>query len=443
MTHKIFLIFFLIYLTNSLFAQQTAQELRGLNAQDKQIKTVQFHPESQPLALPINSLYASEPLVLSFDILTTDQEQFVYTLELCNYDWSKSELDPMEFIDGYEENTLYPFSASFNTQVDYVHYKLLLPNEDIRFLKSGNYIIRLYNEEQEELLSRRFILFDPATEIDIQLDKFQTDFYGSTQGLSVHIKSDKHATSQLAGKINLSIIQNGNWNTAQIFDDFNVNGEGGISFNQPGQIVFDGINEFRFFDIKSLKFISERVDRMEYKPPHYHIFLKPDKPRGEKDYFSAVDLSGNYFIRNQESNDEHMLDADYAYVHFTFDTEYPLGADVYIEGALSDWQYHENYMQYHPEDGNYQATLLLKQGIYNYRYVTKEYQTGMIYSDLTEGSYHQTGNDYHAFLYYRKMGEFYDRVIGYGMLSTGEEVKDYDPNKELNIIEQLLKEMAR
>jgi hypothetical protein len=436
-------ILFNLFLTLNLKSQIKVDSLPGWNTKSEALGNIQFYPSGNPLGFPQLSLYELEPLLLKFDIFGTIEEQLSYKIVHCNYDWSTSDLDAMEYMEGFEENTLYAFSGSFNTTVDYVHYQLKIPNNDIKFLLSGNYIIRVYNENKEELLSRRFIVYEPDVSIEMQLDIFQSQMYNDRQALNVKVIPERLGFSELMGNIKLSVIQNLNWHTNQYFEKYNTDGESNILFNNPGQIVFDGINEFRFFDIKSLKFISERVDYMEYQPPHYHVYLKADNLWGTRDYFSNVDLSGNFYIRNQESNDDDMLDADYVWVHFKLNTEIPLAADVYIDGLISDWQFGENFMEYNPETGNYQVSLFLKQGIYNYRYVTKEYKSGLVYRDITEGNYYQTGNDYRVFLYYRKLGEFNDRVIGYGLLSTGQEVKEYNKDEELNVIQQLLKEMAK
>jgi hypothetical protein len=440
--HNFLFAVFLFWYTNFMNAQYIVQKNRGHEVNDQKVGNIQFHPKNNPLIFPAMSLYEILPLELKFDILSTQEEQFFYTIELCNYDWTPSNLDVMDYIDGYSENTIYAFSSSFNTTLDYVQYKMEIPNNDIRFLKSGNYILHVFKSNEDKLFSRRFIVYEPSVEVNLQLDNFQSDIYGDRQSINAVVAPQSNEFAGFSGDIHLSVIQNGNWNQVKSFNKYYTNGEGQLLFNGTGQIVFDGMNEYRFFDIKSLKFISDRIERIEYMPPNYHVYLKPDKLRGNKNYFTNVDLNGEYFIWNQESNDENLLDADYAYVHFRLDTEIPLGSDIYIEGALSDWKLDDNSMEFNTESGFYESTLLLKQGIYNYRYVTKDYNSNKVYCDITEGNFYQTGNDYRAFLYYRELGGIYDRVIGYGILSTGEPIKEFDKEKELTPIQKILKEIA-
>ncbi|PKP28928.1 MAG: DUF5103 domain-containing protein, partial [Bacteroidetes bacterium HGW-Bacteroidetes-18] len=63
--------------------------------------------------------------------------------------------------------------------------------------------------------------------------------------------------------------------------------------------------------------------------------------------------------------------------------------------------------------GLYETKLLLKQGFYNYQYVTKEID-GTINNHDIDGSFYQTENDYTVLVYYKKFGSRYTKVIGVG-----------------------------
>ncbi len=424
-------------------AQYIAKNITGVKIAHDTIGDVEFYPQNNPLEFPIISLYSANPLLLKFDVFGLIDEQLVYKIEHCNRDWTKSEMDEMEYMDGFAENTFYPFSTSYNTQVDYTQYQLELPNDDFKFILTGNYIIRIFTEDKKLILERRFIVYDDETDVAIEKDLIQSDKFEGTQAVKVTVTPGSLSFRELSGCVDLVVIQNNNWQTVKTFDGYNVDNSQDLVFGDFGEISFDGTNEFRYFDIKSLKHNSEKIAYKEYIAPYYHIYLKADKLEGDKEYFSSADLSGSFYIRNQESNDDNMMDADYVWVYFTLETEIPLGEDVYIDGAFTDWSFGHNHMNYYPEQGAYHLALLLKQGIYNYRYVTLNYKNKKVYSDYTEGNFYETGNDYKAFLYYREPGGLYDQVVGYGDLFTGIEVKEYDEDEELNVIQQLLKEMAK
>jgi hypothetical protein len=74
-------------------------------------------------------------------------------------------------------------------------------------------------------------------------------------------------------------------------------------------------------------------------------------------------------------------------------------------------------MAYHAETGSYRKAILLKQGFYNYRYVSKS-SDGDIRNFQISGSHYQTENQYTVIVYYRKFGARYTRVIGLGQGSS-------------------------
>lgn len=193
---------------------------------------------------------------------------------------------------------------------------------------------------------------------------------------------------------------------------------GRYDYTYTDRIIFQGGNEFRNFDIKSLKYISEKISRIDFINPYYHVFLKPDESRGHMPYFSNNDLNGAYYIDREKAVEKHQ-EADYVYVHFKFNHPIILdGKTIYVFGMLTDWSLSEhNRMTYNPETGFYETTLLLKQGWYDYIYVLRNYNNKIDAVSL-EGSYYETGNTYSIFIYHRDVRKYYDRLIGYLTLTT-------------------------
>ena len=72
-----------------------------------------------------------------------------------------------------------------------------------------------------------------------------------------------------------------------------------------------------------------------------------------------------------------------------------------------------NELFYNDESGLYEAQILIKQGFYNYQFVTLD-TTGNFSNHDIDGSFYQTENDYTILVYYRKIGDRYDSVIGIG-----------------------------
>ncbi len=433
----VFLILLPIIQTTAIEAQIVSQPTVSSEFHHSSIGNVVFHPLESPLSFPATNLYDSQSLLLQFDILTTEADALHYHIDLCQADWTIANLDYSEYIVGFYDNSIDAYSTSFNTTVDYIQYRLLLPNEELRFKLSGNYLITVFNSKDEIILKRRFVLYESGVDLIVSLDKLSAEPYSGNQAIEVKVNPQSLSYSQLGGNMKLAVMQNANWNSLRYLENYYTDGQLGFQYISHKELKFEGLNEFRFFDTKSLRTPSSRVESIEYRPPFYNVYLRPDGLRGQELFFSKVDFDGNFYIWNQESHDDEMLDADYAWVHFTLETDYPFPAEVYVDGSFCLWQLNGNNMIYNSEKGVYELSLLLKQGIYNYRYVTKEYNDQLVYSDITEGHHYETGNSYQAFLYYRQPGEWNDRLVGYGLLSTGMEIKEYDKNEDNNLLKQI------
>ena len=59
----------------------------------------------------------------------------------------------------------------------------------------------------------------------------------------------------------------------------------------------------------------------------------------------------------------------------------------------------------------YYASLLLKQGGYNYQYWFVQKGAKKANVEKVEGSYWQTGNEYTIYVYHRPWGERYDKLV--------------------------------
>ena len=89
-------------------------------------------------------------LTVEFDELSSERRYMRYSLTHCNADWKPSGLVESEYLDGFNEGTVDDFEFSRATTVQYIHYRFTLPNEQVRFTVSGNYILKIYDESDPE-----------------------------------------------------------------------------------------------------------------------------------------------------------------------------------------------------------------------------------------------------------------------------------------------------
>lgn len=422
---KLILSFFSILTVFSLQGQHYSTGLTPYSDKiyNESIKTVQLYKEGWNLSYPLIKLNSSEKLLIHFDLLGEQAETFYYTFIHCDKDWNRSDIFFNDYIDGYPENPIEDYEASFNTTVSYYHYTLSFPNDRVSLKLSGNYILYIYSVDkpEEPEITKRFFITEDAVSIDISAHRpqmtrnnnthQQVDFTVNYSGLSI-IDPYRNVFS--------FILQNGRWDNSRqnLKPDFYGNNE--LKYNSlSDKNIFPGGNEFRYFDIKSIRYQTEYVKSIDYVFPNYNIYLYPSENREFKPYFYWQDFNGKYFIAFQEGRKPD-IDADYVNVFFTLPSkQFINGGDMYISGSLNNWNLDKNnLMTYNSDRGEYECTMLLKQGWYNYEYVFLKEGSSDATASIFEGSHYETENDYVVLVYYRNPRERYDRLIGSAIANT-------------------------
>ncbi len=112
--------------------------------------------------------------------------------------------------------------------------------------------------------------------------------------------------------------------------------------------------------------------------------------------------------------------ADYVWVWFTLPAYSELrGGSVYVAGDFCGWQHGSaNRMTWNAARGCYEASLLLKQGWYNYEYLFIPSGSTEPKGFAFEGSHWETENDYLILTYFRDPTERYDRLTGIAVANT-------------------------
>lgn len=151
----------------------------------------------------------------------------------------------------------------------------------------------------------------------------------------------------------------------------------------------------------------------------YTVFLKIDQSRAIAKYSVYPDINGLYLIRRQEATNSES-EADYVYVDFILEYPEPIEkSDVYIFGKTTDWKLLPEYrLQYDRKRKAYRARILFKQGYYNFMYAIYDSEEGEADVTEIEGSHWEAENTYQILVYNRDIGQRYDRLIGFGELSS-------------------------
>jgi hypothetical protein len=384
---------------------------------DSRIHTIQIYKEGWNLSYPVMKLNSTDKLVLNFDLLADDPETYYYSFVHCNRDWKESGVFNSEFMEGFSENPIEDYKPSFNTKVNYYHYRLSFPNERVTLKLSGNYIIKVYpaGEPDKPVFIKRFMVTEDAATIEASAHRPQlTEFYNSGQQVDFKVNYSGLNVNDPYRDLSCNVLQNGQWTNAKIDIKPDFVGNNELVYNSlSAKNIFPGGNEFRYFDIKSIRYQSEYIRKIDFVGSQYHVFLLPSENREFKPYFFWQDFNGKYYVAVQEGR-EMDTDADYLYVYFTLPSKYQAeGGSMYVAGALNNWSFNkENIMVYDPNSAQYQATLLLKQGWYNYEYIFVKDGVKNFEPSKFEGNHYETENDYLILVYYRNPRQRYDRLVG-------------------------------
>jgi hypothetical protein len=207
------------------------------------------------------------------------------------------------------------------------------------------------------------------------------------------------------------------WNLKPSFVKDNV-----LIYDYQGKLTFDGTNEFRMFDAKSARYRSDKVSDVDLLEDGYHVYLSPDLMRGFMNYSFEPDINGRYLIKNDDMSDPH-LESDYFTIHFTVPVDAPLGnGDLYVFGQLTNWKMNKDFrLKYNPDELNYELSIPLKQGLYNYQYLWRSKNDKEGRTDRTEGNHSEAENEYMVLVYFKDISNFSHRLVGYKLKSNYKE----------------------
>jgi len=411
--HKINAFFSFLLVANTLFIHAQSEVI---TSPPENIKSIVLRPIQTNNYTPIIRL--GELFILEFDDLNVNQEEYTYEIEHFDYNWQPSGLIATEYINGYASDWIRDYEDSFNTFQPYTHYSLQIPNDNTRIKLSGNYVIKILNDDGEIVFSRPFIVYETKVDVGVGIHRSRDIASLTTkQNVQFVINHPNLLINNPAVEIKVSIYQNNDWNTVikNIKPQFYRGSQ--LLYKYVNDISYWAGNEYLFFDTKQIRGATNNVAKVELNDI-FDTYLYLDEERLHKTYTLNPDINGNFVIRTTDSDDA-ATEADYTWVHFALEAFEDLkGNDLYIYGSFNGWKLtDENKMTYNENLKSYTGKLLLKQGFYNYLYVTAN-KEGMVNNHAIEGSFYQTENDYSVVVYYRPMGSRYDQVIGYGKANS-------------------------
>lgn len=373
------------------------------------IKSIQFLHQDIQQQFPI--IKGQEVFTLVFDDLLAQDNDYYYKIRYFNKDWTESNLFKNEYLGGFDNQRIVDSQSSFGTLQRYNHYSLSLPNENTQFLVSGNYMIDIYNQYDELMFSRRFLIYEELAQVSSGVYPSQNvENIMTHQNIQFEVTPIGFQIRNPNTDLSVLLLQNYQWNTAFFAPPPQYTSGNTYVYRYDEPTQFEGGNEYLYFDTKEIASSTPNISYV-VKNDLYQHYLYIDVPRTGLPYTSFPDINGNFFIETMQGTDP-AVEADYSEVYFSLAKQYSLDNEaIYIYGNFNNYQLsEENKMIYNPSLELYEGILLLKQGFYNYKYITQK-NDNLLKNSLSD-SHSMTENSYTILIYHRPMGQLYDALIG-------------------------------
>lgn len=352
------------------------------------------------LRLSEDMLADGQVVEVSFDELSHEVHQYSYTVRHCDKHWREDNLATTDYLRGFTTADITDYEPSFNTQQLYTHYRFTFPSEDMQPTVSGNYRILIYEDgrQEEPVATAEVMVVEPEVTIrpKVRYDT-QREIAGRYQQLDIDVETG-HLRVLAPDELTLCVLQNNRRDNCVYVSRPTFVEQARMRYINNSALIFPAGNEYRHLDISSEYIKGSEVDRILYdhSSGQYHAVLYPSERRN-RGYLYDRDANG-LFVVHAEKRSEADIEADYMWVHWQLPaaetlTGYRLTGDAFPTAPR---------MYFDEQSGAYCYDAYLKQGGYEWLYL----------GDGAEGDYWQTHNSYRILVYFRGMGDRFDRLVG-------------------------------
>lgn len=387
------------------------------------IFTDQLYRYGDQLSMPILTLNSNDRVQLSFDDLDGSVKNYYYTYVLCDYSWQPVNLNPFDYMKGFTQNRISSYRYSALAFTKYTHYEVTLPEQNSVPTRSGNYLLKVFldGDTSKLVFTKQLLVLDVKSTITATVvQPFTPDLFKSHQRIKFTATLNGINTFSAAQQVKAVILQNNRWDVSQrdIAPTF-VRGAS-LEYNTETVGNFLAGKEWRWLDLRNFHLQSDRVQNAVYNKLSTDIYVKTDVDRTEQRYVYFPDYNGMYNIITNE-NINPFWQGDYATVYFSLAA--PNGVpyanrDVYLAGKFTGYHLNDRRkMKYNEDKKLYECSAFLKQGYYNYTYISVD-QSNPSGKTPLEGNYWETENSYTILLYYKGFADRSDQLIGVAQINS-------------------------
>jgi len=386
----------------------------------ERVKTVTLYKNGVELEAPILLLGSEDRMLLRFDVMGAETDNYRYRIRHCDSRWQVDDMEPSEYISGFEDGPIENYNSSFTTLTDYVNYYQYIPSQYARLLISGNYVVEVTPQDYPDsvLLTRRFCVVEGSVKADVSLTTpYDNVSIFQKREVDVAIEENRDYSGEMftpslnPAYFTVVVQQNGRQDNRRVLP-FSGYERGALCYRNRQENLFWGGNSFRYFDISNIRTAMYNVYHIEEYGGEWFALLKPLEDRSGSHYAMEQTLNGGMKVNVWDRTNK-QTEADYVQVNFTLPMKYPfMNGNVYVVGDLTQWQLDEkSRMEYQPERKAYTLRLQLKQGYYAYQLLFVPVGETEGLTATLEGDHYETPNDYTVYVYYRMPSDRYDRLV--------------------------------
>ena len=406
--------FFLVIFAVNFTAAQAEKEIVA----PYHIKTISFLQGDRNV-IPIFRI--GEGFQLQFDDLYGNEANYYYEIIHCDYNWIPTAIPKNEYLLGFDNQRIQDYTNSLNTLQIYSHYKLSVPNQFTQQLRiSGNYMLKILDENKEVVFSRKFILCEDLVTVPMQVKRARTmNSIEAKHNLDFTIRSSQITFQNPMKNVRVILLQNGQFNTniKNVIPQYTIGND--LVYKYDTETQFWADNEFLFFENKDIRSAANNIAKIDANTPVYGSYLYTNAARANFPYSFTQDVNGD-FVANNVNATNPQIEADYVWVYFSLSAPtFRMKKNIYVGGMFNNYSTSPEYkMDYNVQKGNYEKAILIKQGFTNYKYIVAD-EAGVIDNENSvDGNFYQTENEYTALVYYRENIDRYDRVVGKGRATS-------------------------
>ena len=376
------------------------------------IGTIQLYQGEDEQSLPVVVLGSGQSLTLEFDLLARQGRPLSIYFQHADRQWRR-DLSPSQTLESFQDDRLLEYQSSRGTEVPYVHYEYRFPNDDIRFRLSGNYILRVTERGRRDsvLFEQPFFVAEEAGGLQLGAESVIVPGQSQPSLQPVARYTPPEGIRGDPSGHTVCFVRNGRLSDTRCKDRPLLVRQPELEFQLDRDRAYAPTTAGYELDLSSLRSTNEiaRVDRT--RSP-YRVYLDSDYARFGENTFGSP--TGQTVVRDALTG---LIDpavrAEYVETVFAFKPagSRPYSQPLMVGGSFSNMNPGRGTtMEWNAAQGQYEGTVLLKQGRHQYFYSTSD----PAFAEQIRGTQSRMRSTYTAFVYYRDLRHNTDRLLRVG-----------------------------